>query len=134
MLLIFDLDDTLVVTHPIFMRLTEQFLDEMRGLGLWDEQLYPTLDAIDRGIIEQAGEYVPWAFPQAMRRTYTVYCEKMGVPYDEQQAAHFEELGGSFAGAYHPPVPGGARLAGGAAGSRALYAAIDAGRLQGAAF
>ncbi|MBQ3181120.1 MAG: HAD family hydrolase [Firmicutes bacterium] len=106
MLLIFDLDDTLVVTHPIFMRLTEQFLDEMRGLGLWDEQLYPTLDAIDRGIIEQAGEYVPWAFPQAMRRTYTVYCEKMGVPYDEQQAAHFEELGGSFAGAYHPPVPG----------------------------
>lgn len=116
MLLIFDLDDTLVVTHPVFVRLTQQFLDEMRGLGLWDDELYPTLDAIDRGIIEQAGAYVPWAFPQAMCRTYTAYCEKKGVSFDAEQAARFEALGGSFAAADYPLVEG----------ARSLLAALQA--------
>ncbi len=106
MLLIFDLDDTLVVTHPVFVRLTQQFLDGMRVLGMWDEQLYPTLDAVDRGIVEQAGAYVPWAFPQAMRRTYTAYCAKFGREFDERQAADFEALGASFARADYPLVEG----------------------------
>lgn len=109
-LLIFDLDDTLVVTHPIFVQLTERFLQRMRKLGLWDEELYPTMDAIDRGIIDAAGEYVPWAFPTSLRRTYEIYCEKYGRVFDGAEAEAMYELGGSFAGAYHPLVPGAYEL------------------------
>ncbi len=61
MLLIFDLDDTLVYTHRVFMQLTEQFLARMAELGFDDENVYYTLDSIDREIVESEGAYVPWA-------------------------------------------------------------------------
>ena len=36
MLLIFDLDDTLIYTHQVFVELTEQFLQQMAALGIDD--------------------------------------------------------------------------------------------------
>ena len=106
MLLIFDLDDTLIYTHQVFVELTDEFLQQMAALGLSDDNLYYTLDAFDREAIEQADAYVPWAFPQAMRQTYAFYCEKFFQPYDEEQAAAFEALGNSFREADYPLVDG----------------------------
>ncbi len=109
MLLIFDLDDTLIYTHQVFVELTEQFLQQMAALGFDDDNVYYTLDAFDREAIEQADAYVPWAFPQAMRKTYEFYCERCYQPLDEEQLAAFEELGNSFREADYPLVDG-ARL------------------------
>ena len=49
----------------------------MAALGFDDDNVYYTLDAFDREAIEQADAYVPWAFPQAMRKTYEFYCERL---------------------------------------------------------
>lgn len=112
MLLIFDLDDTLVYTHRVFMQLTEQFLARMAELGFDDENVYYTLDSIDREIVESEGAYVPWAFPTAMQRTYQFYCEKYFAPYDADEAAAFDELGNAFREADYELVPGAKRLLG----------------------
>ncbi len=106
MLLIFDLDDTLVYTHRVFMQLTERFLARMAELGFDDENVYYTLDSIDREIVESENAYVPWAFPTAMQRTYQFYCEKYFAPYDEDEAAGLVELGGSFREADYQLMPG----------------------------
>jgi len=110
MLLIFDLDDTLIYTHQVFAELTDEFLRQMASLGLADDNLYYTLDAFDREAVEQADAYVPWAFPQAMRQTYAFYCEKLFQPFDEEQAAAFEALGGSFREADYSLVDGAKTL------------------------
>lgn len=106
MLLIFDLDDTLIYTHRVFMQLTRQFLERMACLGFDDENVYYTLDSIDREIVESEDAYVPWAFPAAMQRTYQFYCEKYFVPYDEYEAAALADLGSSFREADYQLLPG----------------------------
>lgn len=110
MLLIFDLDDTLIYTHQVFVDLTEDFLRQMAELGLSDDNLYYTLDAFDCEAVEQADAYVPWAFPQAMRKTYEFYCEKFFRPFDAEQAEAFEALGNSFRDADYPLVDGAKML------------------------
>ncbi len=50
------------------------------------------------------------AFPQAMRKTYAFYCEKYFQPFDEEQAASFENLGNSFREADYPLVDGAKTL------------------------
>lgn len=106
MLLIFDLDDTLIYTHPVFVELTKQFLQQMAELGFDDENVYYTMDAFDCEAVEEADAYVPWAFPNALRRTYEFYCEKSYQLVDEEQAAYFEELGNSFRTAEYPLAEG----------------------------
>lgn len=110
MLLIFDLDDTLIHTHRVFLALTEEFLRRMAALGLADENVYYTLDAFDRENIESAEAYVPWAFPRAMRQTYEFYCEKYFAPYDEAVAEELEALGESFRYAEYPLIDGAKQL------------------------
>ena len=39
MLLIFDLDDTLIYTHQVFVELTAEFLQQMADLGMSDENV-----------------------------------------------------------------------------------------------
>lgn len=106
MLLIFDLDDTLIHTHRVFMEITEAFLSKMAALGFADDNVYYTLDAFDREAIENAGAYVPWAFPKAMRLTYEFYCEKEFAPYDAYVADELEALGMSFREAEYHLVEG----------------------------
>jgi putative hydrolase of the HAD superfamily len=110
MLLIFDLDDTLIHTHRIFVELTEEFLERMSALGFDDENVYYTMDAFDREIVEEANAYVPWAFPKAMRRTYEFYCEKCFADFDEQQADALEELGFGYKEADYQMVDGAKAL------------------------
>jgi putative hydrolase of the HAD superfamily len=110
MLLIFDLDDTLVHTHRVFVELTEEFLNRMAELGFDDENVYYTMDAFDREIVEEANAYVPWAFPKAMRRTYEFYCEKYFADFDEQQADALEELGFGYKDADYQMVDGAKAL------------------------
>lgn len=106
MLLIFDLDDTLIHTHRVFLELTDEFLRRMAGLGMADENVYYTMDSFNREAVEDNGAYVPWAFPRAMRKTYEFYCEKDFVPYDDEVADELEELGWGFKEAEYTQVPG----------------------------
>lgn len=106
MLLIFDLDDTLIHTHRVFLELTDEFLRRMEALGLGDENVYYTMDSFNREAVEDNNAYVPWAFPKAMRKTYEFYCEKDFVPYYEEIADELEELGWGFREAEYTQVPG----------------------------
>lgn len=110
MLLIFDLDDTLIYTHRVFMRLTDEFLARMAAFGFDDGDVYATMDEIDRGIVTAADAYVPWAFPTAMRRTYRLYCQKYGVSYDAAAADGLERLGNGFRETAYQLLPGAKAL------------------------
>lgn len=106
MLLIFDLDDTLIHTHRVFLELTDEFLRRMAELGLGDENVYYTMDSFNREAVEDNAAYVPWAFPKAMRKTYEFYCEKDFVQYYDEVADELEELGWGFKEAEYTQVPG----------------------------
>lgn len=106
MLLIFDLDDTLIHTHRVFLDLTDEFLHRMAELGLGDENVYYTMDSFNREAVEDNNAYVPWAFPKAMRKTYEFYCEKDFVPYYEEIADELEQLGWGFREAEYKQVAG----------------------------
>ncbi|MBQ3199018.1 MAG: HAD family hydrolase [Firmicutes bacterium] len=105
MLLIFDLDDTLLHTHRVFVELTEAFLARMAELGFDDDNVYYTLDSFDCEIIEDADAYVSWAFPKAMRKTYEFYCDKFFEPVDEAEAEALEQLGFGFRYAEYELIP-----------------------------
>lgn len=106
MLLIFDLDDTLIHTHRVFLELTDEFLHRMAALGLLDDNLYYTLDAFNCETVEANQAYVPWAFPKAMRQTYEFYCEKYFAPFDEDVADELEQLGWGFKDAEYKQIDG----------------------------
>lgn len=106
MLLIFDLDDTLIHTHRVFMELTEEFLRRMAEMGLGDENVYYTMDSFNREAVEDNNAYVPWAFPKAMRKTYEFYCEKDFMQYYDEVADELEELGWGFREAEYTQVAG----------------------------
>lgn len=106
MLLIFDLDDTLIHTHRVFMELTDEFLRRMAEMELFDENVYYTMDNFNREAVEDNNAYVPWAFPKAMRKTYEFYCEKYFAPYYEEVAEDLERLGWGFREAEYEQVSG----------------------------
>lgn len=106
MLVIIDLDDTLIHTHRVFLELTEEFLQRMAALGFDDENVYYTLDTYNQDTVEEHNAYVPWAFPLAMRKTYEFYCDKEFAPYSEEIADELEQLGWGFKDAEYKMIDG----------------------------
>ncbi|MDD4571605.1 MAG: HAD family hydrolase [Clostridia bacterium] len=73
---IFDFDDTLVYTYKLFLEATYEFMDAMKKMGLYDDELFKVLDDFDIKNIEKNGGFLPENFPDAMRQTYRYYCNK----------------------------------------------------------
>lgn len=82
-LLIFDLDDTLIYTHNVYLQVTAEVMDRMEELGIIDDNLYYTLDSFDQETVEEDGCFKQDAFPRAVHKTYDFYCQKLNLEYSE---------------------------------------------------
>ncbi|MGI5824838.1 MAG: HAD family hydrolase [Bacillota bacterium] len=91
-LLIFDLDDTLIHTHSVFLQVTAEVLDRMEELGIIDDNLYYTLDSFDQEMVETEGNFNQEVFPRAVQKTYEFYCQKLYLEYSEETAAELNEI------------------------------------------
>ncbi len=106
MLVIFDLDDTLIYTHKVFVEITERFMDAMEMMGIADENMFYTLDGYDKEHIEDAGAYVEWAFPKALRRTYEFYANKHFLDIEDEIGDAVEALGYEYKAVDYETVDG----------------------------
>ena len=108
--IIFDLDDTLIYTHEVYLAITAEFLEKMAEYGLTDDNLYGTLDAYDQENVEAAGAYRQEAFPQAMLQTYEFYCQKLQHEYQQAEADEILNIGWQINQRKYQPVEGAAEL------------------------
>jgi len=85
-LLILDLDDTLISTHPLYEARRHAFAAKMeRYLGVEYEEAYETLVKIDKASIPSLGVGLD-RFPLSFSHTYKSLCEKHGFEHD----VHFD--------------------------------------------
>jgi putative hydrolase of the HAD superfamily len=77
---VFDLDDTLVRTQPLYDEAKQRFVQLMAAQGFQDG-LVEKLDEIDEENVELYG-FSKHRFPQSIRETYAFYCREAGRPID----------------------------------------------------
>ena len=58
-LLIFDLDDTLIETHSVFLRITNEILARMEDEGIIDDNLYYTFDSKNHKFFRRLWQKAP---------------------------------------------------------------------------
>ena len=109
-LIIFDLDDTLIYTHNVYLDLSRQFIDLMADVGIEDDNLYQTLDSFDQENVESDGCYLQSAFPRAMLQTYEFYCQKLDVEFRDEIGEQVVEIGWQVNSADYPLVDGAKTL------------------------
>ncbi len=90
---IFDFDDTLVVTNPVFEQVKASFYHRMAQLGLADGDLPQVLNEYDIANVRQAGGLAQHCFPLALEQTYQAYCRRKQVAWRPEQAAEFATWG-----------------------------------------
>lgn len=91
-LLIFDLDDTLIHTHMVYLQVTAEIIDRMEELNICDDNLYYTLDSYDRETVEDDGCFKQDAFPRAVQKTYDFYCQKLNLEYRDEVAEELNQI------------------------------------------
>lgn len=105
-LLIFDLDDTLIHTHLVYLQVTAEIIDRMEELGICDDNLYYTLDSYDQETVEEDGCFKQDAFPRAVHKTYDFYCQKLNLEYRDEVAAELNEIAWQINSIKYEPVDG----------------------------
>lgn len=105
-LLIFDLDDTLIHTHLVYLQVTAEIIDRMEELGICDDNLYYTLDNYDQETVEDDGCFKQDAFPRAVQKTYDFYCQKLNLEYRDDVAAELNEIAWQINSIKYEPVDG----------------------------
>lgn len=105
-LLIFDLDDTLIHTHLVYLQVTAEIIDRMEELGIFDDNLYYTLDSYDQETVEEDGCFKQDAFPRAVQKTYDFYCQKLNLEYSDEVAAELNEIAWQINSIKYEPVDG----------------------------
>ncbi len=104
---IFDFDDTLVQSYPIFLDFEARFLEAMAELGFADrEQVREYERALDIAIVTAAGYPALDSFPHALRDTYRHFCEAAGQKPQPAAEIRLEGLGWQVHRTPPPPVPG----------------------------
>lgn len=109
-LLIFDLDDTLIYTHLVYLQVTAEIIDRLQELGVDDENLYYTLDSYDQETVEEDGCFKQDAFPRAVQKTYEFYCQKLNLEYSEEIAAELNEIAFEINNIKYEPIEGAKTL------------------------
>lgn len=93
-LVIFDFDDTLVRSYPIFLLYEEQFVMEMVELGFSDTcAVRNFFRAQDIALVTEAGYPAADCFPRAMSATYRHFSAIAGRNAEPVVAARLEEIG-----------------------------------------
>ena len=104
---IFDFDDTLVQSYPLFLHYEALFLDEMEKLGFGErEEIRGFLRQRDIALVTEAGYPAIDCFPKAIRETYQHFCDKQGLMPDEQIGARLEKQAWQVHYDKSEPVPG----------------------------
>lgn len=109
-LLLFDLDDTLIYTHRVFLQVTAEIIDRMEELGIIDDNLYYTLDSFDQELVEEEQSFSMDIFPRAVGKTYDFYCQKLGLEYNEQIANELNEIAWGIKTIRYEAVEGAEKL------------------------
>lgn len=91
--IIFDFDDTLVYTHSVFRRATEDFCTQMRALGLYDQNLLKVQDEFDRANVCRAGYFAKNCFAESLAQTYCHYAKQFGQSFNNELRQKFFALG-----------------------------------------
>lgn len=105
-LLIFDLDDTLIETHSVFLRITNEILARMEDEGIIDDNLYYTFDSFDQEMVEETGSFKLELFAKAAEKTYDFYCQKLNLEYKDETAMELMEIAWQIKTAEHRLVDG----------------------------
>ncbi|GAW91871.1 HAD family hydrolase [Calderihabitans maritimus] len=90
---IFDFDDTLVITNPVFDQAKEQFCRLMKHEGIYAPDILETLDRFDIANVEKAGGFAKDCFPRALLQTYEYYCRVKGRTVSAETRMMVERLG-----------------------------------------
>jgi putative hydrolase of the HAD superfamily len=91
--IIFDFDDTLVYFHEQFLLAERAFVARMTKLGLYDEDVLPTMREHDIDNVRRAGYLAAECFPLAFVQTYESYCGKYNRPPDANEKHQLLLLG-----------------------------------------
>jgi len=91
---IFDGDDTLWETQPLYEAAKELFFDKMGELGFALDPVKTHLDSIDRANVNVWG-FSKKRFPQSMYDTYCTLCIERGVRFDPKVASSVRAIGES---------------------------------------
>lgn len=95
-IIIFDLDDVLMMTIQWYWARWEMFKYVMSqlGFGQYEHEIIDTLNSIDGANVERNG-FEPEAFGWAMGETYGHYCAMEGRVPDEETRKAIEDIGHS---------------------------------------
>lgn len=91
--LIFDLDDTLLDTRPVYAEAERKFVEYMQSIFVLDRDLIQgLLESIDKINLVTLG-LSSERFPDSMRKTYRVLTEMFDVSFDIDVAQECERIG-----------------------------------------
>jgi len=92
-LIIFDFDDTLVSTNPLFDKAKENFAKLMVSLDLYHPDLLRKVNMFDIALVKEYGYFAKACFPTAFVKTYEYYSILHKRPIDEHIKNLVFELG-----------------------------------------
>ncbi|MBQ6808046.1 MAG: HAD family hydrolase [Firmicutes bacterium] len=109
--IIFDFDDTLVQSYPLFLYYEALFIEELLKMGLGErESIRAFLRERDIALVTQAGYPAIDCFPRALQETYVHFCEEEGKVPDPHQVEVLFKLGWNVHLDRPQPVPGAREL------------------------
>jgi hypothetical protein len=80
--IIFDGDDTLWYTMPIYTKAKQEFFYEMSALGFDPQEVERAFEQTDAENVSRFG-FSKRRFPTSMAETYQLFCTKHRFPLDE---------------------------------------------------
>lgn len=89
---IFDADDTLWETQPLYTQAKERFFEEMHYAGFPRDEVRRRFETIDHANVSTLG-FSKQRFPQSMRDTYETLCIEYARPFDEAKAQRVLSIG-----------------------------------------
>ena len=93
-LVIFDFDDTLVRSYPVFLQHEETFIREMNRLGFSDSSAIRNFfRERDIALVKEVGYPAADCFPRAMSDTYLHFSALGGIKVDPNVALRLEKIG-----------------------------------------
>lgn len=89
---IFDADDTLWDTQPLYESSKEQFFQVMQRAGFPIQEVLARFEEVDHANVSKLG-FSKERFPQSMRDTYAIFCTAFGQPFNKLIARQVFQIG-----------------------------------------
>lgn len=74
-IIVFDFDDTLVSTNPLFDRAKNMFSELMHTIGLYHKNVLEIVNRFDIALVKEYGYFAKPCFPTALVKTYEYFCK-----------------------------------------------------------